>query len=79
MRNLLSLEDARDRMSRIGRTAADVAKELNVDVQIVRGVLTGRLKGTHGDAHKVAVALCIKQGIVVPKELPVADALKAVA
>lgn len=79
MPKAISLEEARERLSRIGRTTTDVAKELGVSTQIVRGVLDGRLKGTRGDSHKVAVALGIKEGVIVDGDTSIADAMKAAA
>lgn len=77
MSNSAKLKEARERLSRIGRTAADVARELGVSKQIVLGVLDGRFKGTRGDAHKVAVALGLKDGVIVSDDMPIAEAIKA--
>lgn len=77
MHDVTILEEARCRLSRIGKSTVDVARELGVSKQIVRGVLNGKLKGTRGDAHKVAVALGIKDGIVVDEGVSIADAIKA--
>lgn len=72
-----NLEAIREGLLRIGKTQADVARELNVDHSIVQGVLNGRLKGARGDAHKVAVALGLKEGIIVEGGMSIADAVKA--
>jgi gp16 family phage-associated protein len=64
-------------LSRIGKTHGDVARELGVDRSIVRGVLYGHLKGLRGDAHKVAVALGMKNGVIVDDTTPIAEAMKA--
>ncbi|MCX7283656.1 MAG: hypothetical protein NTX28_06360 [Novosphingobium sp.] len=77
MSNSANLKEARDGLARIGRTASDVARELGVSKQVVLGVLDGRFKGTRGDAHKVAVALGLKDGIIVADDMPIADAIKA--
>jgi len=77
MPSTAKLEAARQALSRIGKTHGDVADELGVDRTVVRAVLYGRLKGQRGDAHKVAVALGIKDGVIVDKQLPLAEALKA--
>lgn len=74
-----NLEAARAHLRRIGKTAADVARELGVSKVIVRGVLDGRFKGTRGDAHKVAVALGLKDGIIVADDMTIAEAIKAAA
>jgi len=76
---IVSLADVRDRLSRLGKTAADVARELEVSPIVVRGILDGKFKGARGDAHKVAVALGLKKGIVVADDMSIAEALKAVA
>lgn len=67
----------REALSRIGKSHSDVARELHVDRAVVRGVLYGRLKGERGDAHKVAVALGMKDGVVVDDGMTIADALRA--
>lgn len=76
MSSVLSLEEARARLSRIGKTTVDVAREMKVSKGVVRGVLAGRLKGTAGDAHKVAVALGIKDGVIVEDGTPISEAIK---
>lgn len=78
MTHSTSLEEARARLSRIGKTAVDVARELGVSKQVVRGVLSGKFKGTRGDAHTVAVALGLKDGVIVQDGMSIADAIKAV-
>lgn len=67
----------REALSRLGKSYSDVARELGVDRTVVRGVLYGRLKGDRGDAHKVAVALGMKDGVVVDDGMTIADAIKA--
>jgi len=67
----------RDALSRLGKSHSDVARELGVDRAVVRGVLYGHLKGARGDAHKVAVALGIKDGVVVNDAMTITDAIKA--
>ena len=79
MRNLVSPEVIRSRLSRIGKSYSDVARELGVDRSIVSRVVDGRLKGDRGDAHKVAVALGLKDGVIVADDLPLAEAMKVAA
>lgn len=80
MSNVLTTEAIREGLSRIGKTHVDVARELGVPVVVVRGVLGGRFKGSRGSAHKVAVALGLKDGVIVGDDMPIAEALrKAVA
>lgn len=79
MSECVSLEEARARLSRIGKTAGDVARELGVSKGVVRGVLEGRFKGTRGDAHKVAVALGLKDGVIIEDGMSISEAMKAAA
>lgn len=79
MDTAMSLKEAKVRLSRIGKTASDVARELGVSKTVVCGVLDGRFKGTRGDAHKVAVALGIKDGIIVEDGMSISDAMKVAA
>lgn len=77
MRENTKLEAIRDALSRIGKSQAEIARELGVDHWTVQGVLNGRLKGSRGDAHKVAVALGLKEGVIVDAATPIRDAMKA--
>lgn len=77
MPNPITPEEVRQGLSRIGKTTVDLARELGVPVHIVRGVLSRRFKGERGDAHKVAVALGLKDGVIVANDMPIADAIKA--
>lgn len=52
-------------MVRRGETAADWARKHSVSGDLVRGVLAGRVKGRNGEAHKIAVLLGIKNGVIV--------------
>jgi len=67
----------REALARIGKSHSEVARELGVDRAVVRGVLYGHLKGARGDAHKVAVALGMKDGVIVDDATPIAVAVKA--
>lgn len=79
MSKSIKLEEARARLSRIGKTSADVAREVGVARDVVAAVLSGRLKGNRGDAHKVAVALGLKDGVIVEDGMSIHDAMKAAA
>lgn len=79
MSGTITREEAKARLSRIGKTASDVARELGVSGAIVRGVLDGTFKGASGDAHKVSVALGLKDGVIVDASLPIGEAMKAAA
>lgn len=72
-----TVEAIRDALSRVGKSHGDIARELGVDRAVVRGVIYGHLKGARGDAHKVAVALGIKRGVIVDDTTPIIDAIKA--
>lgn len=77
MANNTNLKAIRESLSRIGKTQSDIARELNVDFSTVQGVMSGRLKGSRGDAHKVAVTLGIKDGVIIAEGTSIADAIKA--
>ncbi|WP_374410619.1 hypothetical protein [Novosphingobium colocasiae] len=79
MAKSISREEAKLRLSRLGKTAMDVARELGVDHTVVIGVLSGRLKGERGDAHKVAVALGVKDGVIVNDGVSIREAMKVAA
>lgn len=44
---------------------------------IVRGILSGKFKGNWGEAHRVAVVLGTKEGVVVSDDMPLSEALRA--
>lgn len=79
MANPLQGKVIRDRLSRIGKTAVDVARELDVPVATVRGVMDGRIKGDRGAAHRVAVALGIKDGVIISDDMSISEAMKVAA
>jgi gp16 family phage-associated protein len=54
-------------LARLGVSQADLARALGVNPRIVNEVLRGRLVGLRGDTHKVAVALGLKDGEIVPR------------
>ncbi|TXF11900.1 DNA-binding protein [Pelomicrobium methylotrophicum] len=58
---------ARAALERIGLGKTTLARMLGVHPSIVNEVLRGRLIGVRGDAHKVAVALGLKDGDILPK------------
>jgi gp16 family phage-associated protein len=67
---------ARAMFSRVGYTIPQFAKELGVHPEVVRRVLKGTVKGTRGHSHKVAVALGIKDGVIVPEGTSAIEAMK---
>ncbi len=79
MAELISLQEARARLTRAGFTLASLAKELGVHPNTVHYVLNGKVKGNHGDAHRVAVALGVKDGVILPEDMSVVEALRKAA
>lgn len=61
-------DEAKAELVRRGETVADWARRHMVDAGHVRGVLAGRVKGRNGEAHKIAVLLGIKDGVIVEDE-----------
>jgi gp16 family phage-associated protein len=59
-----SIEEIRKDFERRGKTFRDWAREHGVSDRIVYGVIHGRFKGRRGQAHRVAVLLGLKDGIV---------------
>lgn len=64
MNATLTPEQAREKMNKEGVTIADWARSHCVDQNITYRVLDGRLKGRSGEAHRVAVLLGIKDGVI---------------
>lgn len=58
---------ARAAIERLGISQAALARALGVSKRITNEVIRGRLLGSRGDAHKVAVALGLKDGVIPPK------------
>lgn len=57
-------EDVRAELERKGIPVARAAKELGVSPRVVYDLLKGRLRGRYGDAHRAAVLLGLKDGVV---------------
>lgn len=68
--------DARARFSKVGYSIRQFARELGVHPTTVTEVLAGRKKGERGDAHKVAVALGLKDGVIIEDGASVLDAIR---
>ncbi len=49
---------------RRGKTIRQFAREIGVNERIVYEVLRGRFKGRRGQAHKAAVLLGLKDGVI---------------
>lgn len=57
-------EEVRADFERRGKTIRQFAREIGVSDRIVYEVLRGRFKGRRGQAHKAAVLLGLKDGVV---------------
>lgn len=64
MRSTKTAEQVRANLDRRGKTIRDWAREHDLSEKIVYGVLRGRFKGRRGQAHKAAVLLGLKDGVV---------------
>ncbi len=62
--NIVTREEARAALNRRGITVRQWAKQHDLSERIVHEVLGGRKKGRYGQAHKAAVLLCIKDGVL---------------
>jgi len=62
-----TIEQVREEFDRTGQTIAGWARQNCVSRDIVNRVLSGELIGKHGEAHKVAVLLGLKDGIILPE------------
>jgi len=67
MHTTLTRAQARESLERNGITIADWARAKGVDPDITYRVLDGKLKGRSGEAHKIAVLLGIKDGVIEPR------------
>ncbi|MBY0409891.1 MAG: DNA-binding protein [Burkholderiaceae bacterium] len=64
MVKIKSREEVKAELSRNGVNIADWARKHSLSPATVHGVLAGNLKGRRGQAHKTAVLLGIKDGVV---------------
>jgi gp16 family phage-associated protein len=67
---------ARARFNRVGYTIPQFARELGVHPEMVRRVLWGAIAGKRGQAHKIAVALGLKDGVIVPEGTSPIEAMR---
>jgi gp16 family phage-associated protein len=58
-------DEVRKEFADAGVTLREWARVHHVSYDVAKGVLQGRLAGTRGEAHRVAVALGLKRGRVV--------------
>jgi len=61
---LLTAAEVRADLERRGKTIRAVARELGVTDRAVYDLLRGRFKGRRGEAHKAAVLLGMKDGVI---------------
>lgn len=61
-------EQVRAEFSAAGVSIGGWARRNGFSRTMTYGLLTGRLKGTYGEAHKIAVALGIKPGVIVDQD-----------
>lgn len=73
MHGIRTAAQARAWLDRQGKSVQQFAREHNVDPATTYQVLSGRKKGRRGEAHKVAVLLGMKDGII-PEECSPRDA-----
>lgn len=64
MHALLTPEQARADLDREGQSIAAFARKHGLNKNLVSDLLNGRKKGKRGEAHRAAVLLGIKEGVV---------------
>ncbi|ATR85195.1 DNA-binding protein [Pseudomonas sp. HLS-6] len=57
-------EQARASLDRKGMSIAKFSRIHGLNKNLVSGLLTGRIKGLRGEAHRAAVLLGIKDGVI---------------
>lgn len=62
--SMKTVEDVKEDLYRRGKSVPELAKELGVSPRIVYELLRGRIKGRRGQAHRAAVLLGLKSGVV---------------
>ncbi|PWE46787.1 DNA-binding protein [Pseudomonas prosekii] len=61
----LTLEQARAALDRQGISIAEFCRQNTLNSNLVSDLLNGRKKGRRGQAHRAAVLLGIKEGVVI--------------
>ncbi|WP_296250344.1 DNA-binding protein [Pseudomonas sp. UBA4194] len=64
MPSLLTLEQARAELDRRGVSIAEFCRKHELNNNLVSDLLNGRKKGRRGEAHRAAVLLGIKDGVI---------------
>lgn len=67
---------ARTKFSRTGLSIRKWARQFGVSERLVTEVLAGRRKGVRGQSHKIAVALGLKDGVIVPEGMDPITAIR---
>lgn len=70
MKQLKTSQEVLDDFNRHGTTISGWAREHAVPRQIVHDLLYGRAKGRRGMAHKAAVLLGLKDGVIEGHDKP---------
>lgn len=61
---LLTTEQARAKLDREGISIAEFSRKHGLNKNLVSDLLNGRKKGKRGEAHRAAVLLGIKDGVI---------------
>lgn len=61
---LLTPEQARAKLDREGISIAEFSRKHGLNKNLVSDLLNGRKKGKRGEAHRAAVLLGIKDGVI---------------
>jgi gp16 family phage-associated protein len=62
--NVKTAKEVRADLVRRGKSVRQVAKEIGVSERIIFDLLRGRIKGRRGQAHRAAVLLGMKDGVI---------------
>jgi gp16 family phage-associated protein len=57
-------EQAREALDRKGMSIAEFSRKNGLNKNLVSDLLNGRIKGRRGEAHRAAVLLKIKDGVI---------------
>lgn len=57
-------EEIKEELALCGETIADLARRHGLNPKSVYDVMAGRIKGTYGKSHRIAVLLGLKDGTV---------------
>ncbi|KPN91718.1 DNA-binding protein [Pseudomonas nunensis] len=60
----VTTEQAREALDRRGMSIAEFSRKHGLNKNLVSDLLNGRIKGRRGEAHRAAVLLGIKDGVI---------------